>query len=113
MKIILMVGYASYEEKKKIADSHPDYLFIQEAGILNDESADSIMEAVKMVDAVMFIKPDCNVKVAYEVAAVMFHKVVVTEEMLEHAEREAEGMAMKELSDTAKQIIVDAMRNPM
>ena len=95
MKIILMVGYASYEEKKKIADRHPDYLFIQDAGILNDESADSIMEAVKMVDAVMFIEPDCNVKVAYEVAAVMFHKVVVTEEMLKCAEREAEGTVME------------------
>ena len=94
MKIILMVGYASYEEKKKIADRHPDYLFIQDAGILNDESADTIMESVKMVDGIMFIE-DCNVKVAYEVAAVMFKKPIVTEEMLERAEREAEGTVME------------------
>ena len=95
MKIILMVGYASYEEKKKIADSHPDYLFIQDAGILNDESADSIMEAVKMVDAVMFMDVDRDSRLAYEVAAVMFKKPIVTEEMLKRAEREyAEGKVM-------------------
>ena len=99
MKIILIVGYASYEEKKKIADSHPDYLFIQDAGILNDESADSIMEAVKMVDGIMFIEPDCNVRIAYEVAAVMFHKPIVREEILERAGREVEGTVMEAVEE--------------
>ena len=98
MRKVLIVGYASYEAKKKIADSHPDYLFIQDAGILNDESADSIMESVKMVDGIMFIE-DCNVRIAYEVAAVMFHKPIVTEEMLERAEREAEGTVMEAVEE--------------
>ena len=99
MRKVLIVGYASYEAKKKIADSHPDYLFIQDAGILNDESADSIMEAVKMVDGIMFIEPDCNVKIAYEVAAIMFRKPIVMEEMLELAKGEAERTVMEAVEE--------------
>ena len=114
MKIILMVGYDEFENKKKIAENHPDYLFVSTASIINSNSADVIMESTKMVDAIMFLNSDSGTRLAYEVAAVMFKKPIVTEEMLKRAEREyAEGMAMKELSDTAKQIIVDTMRNPL
>lgn len=114
MKIILMVGYASHEEQKKISKGHPDYMFISNSFIVNDRTADTIMESVKMVDGIMFLEADRDMRLAYEVAAVMFKKPIVTEEMLKRAEREhAEGMVMKELSDTAKQIIVDTMRNPL
>ena len=114
MKIILMVGYASYEAQKKIATGHPDYMFVSNSFIVSEQNADTIMESVKMVDAVMFTEVDRDSRLAYEVAAVMFKKPIVTEEMLKRAEREmAEGMVMKELSDTAKQIIVDTMRNPL
>jgi hypothetical protein len=114
MKIILMVGYDEFENKKKIAENHPDYLFVSTASIINTNSADVVMESTKMVDAIMFLNSDSGTRLAYEVAAVMFKKPIVTEEMLKRAEREmAEGMVMKELSDTAKQIIVDTMRNPL
>jgi len=114
MTIILMVGYDEFENKKKIAENHPDYLFVSTASIINSNSADVIMESTKMVDAIMFLNSDSGTRLAYEVAAVMFKKPIVTEEMLKRAEREyAEGMVMKELSDTAKQIIVDTMQNPL
>lgn len=114
MKIILMVGYDEFENKKKIAENHPDYLFVSTASIINSNSADVIMESTKMVDAIMFLNSDYGTRLAYEVAAVMFKKPIVTEEMLKRAEREyAEGKVMKELGDTAKQIIVDTMRNPL
>lgn len=114
MKIILMVGYGSYEAQKKMAENHPDYLFISNSFIVSEQTADTIMESVKMVDGIMFLEADRDSRLAYEVAAVMFKKPIVTEEMLKRMEREmAEGMAMKELSDTAKQIIVDTMRNPL
>ncbi len=114
MKIILMVGYGSYETQKKMAKNHPDYLFISNSFIVSDQTADTIMESVKMVDGIMFLEADKDSRLAYEVAAVMFKKPIVTEEMLKRVEREkAEGMIMKGLSDTAKQIIVDTMRNPM
>jgi len=48
-----------------------------------------------MVDGVLFFNPVDSEKVAYEVAAVMFHKPIVTQEMLERAEREAEGTVME------------------
>lgn len=114
MKIILMVGYVSYEAQEKIAEEHPDYMFVSSSFIIGDKTADKIMESVKMVDGIMFLETDMDSRLAYEVAAVMFKKPIVTEEMLKRMEREmAEGMAMKELSDTAKQIIVDTMRNPL
>ena len=114
MTIILMVGYDEFENKKKIAENHPDYLFVSTASIINSNSADVVMESTKMVDAIMFLNSDSGTRLAYEVAAVMFKKPIVTEETLKRAEREyAEGKVMKELSDTAKQIIVDTMRNPL
>ena len=114
MKIILMVGYGSYEAQKKMAENHPDYLFISNSFIVSNQTADTIMESVKMVDGIMFIETDRDSRLAYEVAAVMFKKPIVTEETLKRAEREyVKGKVMKELSDTAKQIIVDTMRNPL
>ena len=96
MKIILMVGYGSYEAQKKIAKNHPDYLFISNSFIVSDQTADTIMESVKMVDAVMFTDVDKDSRLAYEVAAVMFKKPIVTEEMLKRAEREyAEGKVVE------------------
>lgn len=103
MTIILMVGYDEFENKKKIAENHPDYLFVSTASIINSNSADVVMESAKMVDAIMFLNSDSGTRLAYEVAAVMFKKPIVTEETLKRAEREmAEGMVMKELSNTAK-----------
>lgn len=114
MTIILIVGYGSYEAQKKMAENHPDYLFISNSFIVSEQTADTIMESVKMVDGIMFLEADRDSRLAYEVAAVMFKKPIVTEEMLKRAEREyAEGKVMKELSDTAKQIIVDTMQNPL
>ena len=95
MNIILMVGYGSYEAQKKMAKNHPDYLFLSNSFIVSDQTADTIMESVKMVDAVMFLEVDRDSRLAYEVAAVMFKKPIVTEEMLERAEREAEGTVME------------------
>jgi len=95
MKIILMVGYGSYEAQKKMAENHPDYLFISNSFIVSEQTADTIMESVKMVDAVMFTEVDRDSRLAYEIAAVMFKKPIVTEEMLKRAEREyAEGKVM-------------------
>ena len=115
MKIILMVGYVSYEAQKKIATGHPDYMFVSNSFIVSDQTADTIMESIKMVDAVMFIEADRDSRLAYEVAAVMFKKPIVTEEMLTEEENTKMEIneAVKELSDTAKQIIVDTMRNPL
>ena len=115
MKIILMVGYDEYENKRKIAENHPDYLFVSMASIINSNSADVVMESTKMVDAIMFLNSDSGTRLAYEVAAVMFKKPIVTEEMLTEEENTKMEIneAVKELSDTAKQIIVDTMRNPL
>lgn len=105
MKIILMVGYASYEVQKKMAKNHPDYLFVSNSFIISEQNADTIMESVKMVDAVMFTDVDKDSRLAYEIAAVMFKKPIVTEEILEREEKEmleraerkvAEGIRYKE-----------------
>lgn len=95
MTIILMVGYDEYENKRKIAENHPDYLFVSTASIISTNSADVVMESTKMVDAIMFLNSDSGTRLAYEVAAVMFKKPIVTEEMLKRVEREyAEGKVM-------------------
>lgn len=115
MTIILMVGYGSYEAQKKMAENHPDYLFISNSFIVSEQTADTIMESVKMVDGIMFLEADRDSRLAYEVAAVMFKKPIVTEEMLTEEENTKMEIneAVKELSDTAKQIIVDTMQNPL
>lgn len=85
MKSVLVVGYVPYEKRKEIVKKNADSFLIFESGISDACKPQIIIEAVRMVDEVMFVNATKNDKLSYEVACVMLHKPMTdyTEEEVE------------------------------
>ena len=107
MKKVLIVGNLDFYEYKKLAEAYKDVLFIEESNIRH-YGCNALIELVGMFDEVLFVGEPYD-RIAYEVACAM--KNIRIAEMSAYP-LEDEKSAMKELSNTAKQIIVDTMRMP-
>ena len=105
---MLIVGYISPFDYKKIAEKYTDTLFIREESVQHFGSY-ALIELVGMFNAVLFANYCDSERLTYEVACAM--KNIKIEEMSAYPVEE-EKSAAEELSDTAKQIIVDTMRMP-
>ena len=108
MRKVLIVGYISPFDYKKMAEKYTDTLFIREESVQHFGSY-ALIELVGMFNAVLFANYCDSERLTYEVACAM--KNIKIEEMSAYP-LEEEKSAVEELSDTAKQIIVDTMRMP-
>ena len=107
MKKVLIVGWLNSDKYAKLAETFDDVLFIEESCIIH-KGCNALIELVGMFDEVLFVDNPSE-RITYEVACAM--KNVQIAEMSAYLVEE-EKSAMEELSDTAKQIIVDTMRMP-
>ena len=107
MKRVLVVWSLGFDKYKKLAETHKDVLFLQECVILH-YGCNALIELVGMFDEVLFVDNPSE-RITYEVACAM--KNVQIAEMTAYPLEEGKS-AVKDLSDTAKQIIVDTMRMP-
>lgn len=107
MKKVLVVGYLDFDKYKKLSETYKDVLFIEESGIRH-YGCNALIELVGMFDEVLFVDNPSE-RITYEVACAMKNVQIV--EMSAYP-LEEEKSAEKELSDMAKQIIVDTMRMP-
>ena len=71
MKRVLVVGFTPYGFMEKLAKQHQAILFINYEGIYPQDDGSAIVEAVNMVDGVLFMEPDGKRRLAYEVACSM------------------------------------------
>lgn len=107
MKKVLIVGWVDYGGYKKLAETYTDVLFVCESGIRHSTSY-ALIELVGMFDEVLFVGEPSD-RIAYEVACAMKNVQIAGMNAYPLVE---EKSAEKELSDMAKQIIVDTMRMP-
>lgn len=107
MKKVLVVGCLDFDKYKKLAETYKDVLFIEESGIRH-YGCNALIELVGMFDEVLFVDNPSE-RITYEVACAM--KNVQIAEMTAYPFEEKKS-AEKELSDMAKQIIIDTMRMP-
>lgn len=105
MKAVLLVGY-DYSYLRELNKKYTDCLFIPSSEV-DYGSAERLIELVTIVDEVLFID---DARLPFEVASVMMKKNISTKA---DYPVEEEKTTMEELSDTAKQIIVDTMRMPL
>ena len=77
MEKILVVCNYSWETVKKLAEKYPHILWICNTFLSNEETSEVIIQLVRLVDKIMFLGED-NKRIAYEVAATMTGKSIVT-----------------------------------
>ena len=107
MKKVLIIGWLNSDKYAKLAETYKDILFIEESSILH-YGCTALIELVGMFDEVLFVDNPSE-RITYEVACAM--KNVQIAEMSAYPVEEKKS-AEKELSDMAKQIIIDTMRMP-
>jgi hypothetical protein len=107
MRKVLIVGNLDFYMYKKLAEAYKDVLFIEESNIRH-YGCNALIELVGMFDEVLIVGEPSE-RITYEVACAM--KNVNVSGMSAYPMVE-EKSTVEELSDTAKQIIVDTMRMP-
>ena len=76
MKKIMVVGYMKFGDDLKLADKYPDVIWFFNREIKNIDKPMGIVEAVDVMDAVLFTETGTRERLAWEIACIMKNRTM-------------------------------------